>query len=139
MRWSSKYTGIGNCERQWGHLKHLKTGKRSHLSARAVEMQSIIYSTARINEARIRELEFENNVTGEASRMWSDDDINFDLMLENFGADTTVLRCLFQGRESSNVGLRIGRRKHSRRMTPCRSPGYCRSTRILFSVTLTIL
>ena len=78
MRWSSKYTGIGNCERQWGHLKHLKTGKRSHLSSRAAEMQSIIYSTARINEARIRELEFENNVAGEASTY--------------FDVDTTVLR-----------------------------------------------
>ena len=98
MRWSSKYTGIGNCERQWGHLKHLKTGKRSHLSSRAAEMQSIIYSTARINEARIRELEFENNVAGEASKMWSDDDINFDLMLENFGVDTTVLRSVSRKR-----------------------------------------
>ena len=98
MRWSSKYTGIGNCERQWGHLKHLKTGKRSHLSSRAAEMQSIIYSTARINEARIWELEFENNVAGEASMMWSDDDVNFDLMLENFGVDTTVLRSVSRKR-----------------------------------------
>jgi hypothetical protein len=98
MRWGGKYTGIGNCERAWGHLKHLKNGKRKHLSARAVEMQSIIYTTARINEARIRELEFENHVSGDASRMWSDDDINFDLQLENFGVDTTVLRSVSRNR-----------------------------------------
>ena len=98
MRWSSKYTGIGNCERAWGDLKHLKTGKRKHLGARAVEMQSIIYTTARITEARVWEVEFEKHVTGEASRMWSDDDINFDLQLENFGVDTTVLRSVSRKR-----------------------------------------
>ena len=55
-------------------------------------MQSIIYTTARITEARIQDLECDNNVSGDANRIWSDDDINFDLQLENFGVDTTVLR-----------------------------------------------
>ncbi len=37
-----------------GGVKHLKMGKHKHLGTRATKMQSIIYTNARIDEARIR-------------------------------------------------------------------------------------
>ncbi len=94
----SKVTGIGSCERAWGDVKHIKTGKRKHLSARATEMQSIIYTTARIGAARIKAAQYEGIVAVPGSGMWNDDDINFDLDLENFGVDTSVLRSVSRNR-----------------------------------------
>ena len=50
----SKILGIGPAERAWGTVKHLKTNKRAHLSSGRVEKQAILYSTARIEEARLK-------------------------------------------------------------------------------------
>ena len=41
----SKPLGIGEAERNWGAVKHLKTDKRSHLSADAVRMQTTIFAS----------------------------------------------------------------------------------------------
>ena len=98
MKSTSKRGGIGPCERAWGGIKHIKSGKRKHLSAKTTEMQGIIYCTARIDESRIRASEADAILPSSASLMWTDDDINFDLQLENFGVDTTVLRSVSRNR-----------------------------------------
>jgi hypothetical protein len=69
-RSTSKRIGIGSAERSWGDVKHLKSGKRSHLSGRTTEQQAILYSTARITDARIAH----NDATG-SGEMFGDDDI----------------------------------------------------------------
>ena len=53
-RSTSNHLGIGSAERSWGDVKHLKTDKRSHLSADKTEKQSVLYTTARIEEARMK-------------------------------------------------------------------------------------
>ena len=98
MRTTSKVTGIGAAERSWGDVKQIKSMKRVHLSARATEMQAVIYTTARITEARLRERAYENALLTTASQMWTDDDVNFDLQLENFGVETTVLQSVSRNR-----------------------------------------
>ena len=49
-----KILGISPPERAWGAVKHLKTDKRAHLSSGRVEKQAILYSIARIKEARLK-------------------------------------------------------------------------------------
>ena len=39
----SKIVGMGSAERNWGDVKHLKSEKRSHLSAEATEKQATIF------------------------------------------------------------------------------------------------
>ena len=73
-RTTSKITGIGPGERAWGDVKHLKTGKRAALSGAKTEKQSILFTTARINAARLRRSEMEKiDAKGQGS-MWGDDD-----------------------------------------------------------------
>ena len=74
-RYTSKQTGIGPCERSWGDVKELKSGKRSNLGGDAVEKQAILYTTARISEARIKRGELEKNDASGPDAMWGDDDI----------------------------------------------------------------
>ena len=45
-RGCSKLTGMGNAERNWAAVKHLKDGKRSHLSPAMVTMQATVYGAA---------------------------------------------------------------------------------------------
>jgi hypothetical protein len=91
VRTTSKVLGIGPAERAWGDVKHLKDGKRSHLSADATEKQSVLYTTARITEARITRHHFEALDYQGPSAMWGEDDVNFDLQLESFGIDSAAL------------------------------------------------
>jgi hypothetical protein len=51
----SKPLGCGQAERNWGALKHLKTGKRSHLSNEKAEKQATIYGSACIEKMRAKE------------------------------------------------------------------------------------
>ena len=74
-RYTSKQTGIGPCERVWGDVKEMKSGKRSHLSGDAVEKQAVLYTTARISEARIKRHELERIDASGPDAMWGDDDI----------------------------------------------------------------
>lgn len=91
-RTTSKLLGIGSAERSWGDVKHLKTGKRSHLSGSKIEKQAILYSTARITEARIKRAAMEGIEASPHDAMWGDDDLKFDLQLESFGVDTSQLK-----------------------------------------------
>lgn len=49
----SKILGIGSAERSWGDVKHLKTNKRSHLSAENIKKQATIYGAYCIEKADI--------------------------------------------------------------------------------------
>ena len=80
----SALLGIGVAERSWGAVKQLKSGNRSHLGAEATRMQATIFGAACIDRARI--LRVEKELTKE---LWNDDDVEFQLGLENFAADET--------------------------------------------------
>lgn len=53
-RVTSKILGIGSAERAWGDVKHLKTGKRSHLGYANIEKASIVYGQSCLGKARIK-------------------------------------------------------------------------------------
>ena len=75
----SKILGIGSAERAWGDVKHLKTNKRSHLSADRVNKQATIFGASCMLEATLkRELPktFEYDSTWKPVRLWTEDDSN---------------------------------------------------------------
>ena len=74
-RVTSKGCGIGACERAWGDTKHIKSGKRSNLSGRSVEKRAVLYTSARINDARIRRKTMERIDTVKPTAMFGDDDM----------------------------------------------------------------
>ena len=57
------------------YAKHMKSGKHSHLSGDAVDKQSVLYTTSRISEARVRREEMERIDAPGPNAMWGDDDI----------------------------------------------------------------
>ena len=67
-RTTFKITGIGPGEREWGYLKHLNTSKRVRLSGEKTEKLAILYTTARINEARLNNEFWKGFSTGNRSR-----------------------------------------------------------------------
>jgi hypothetical protein len=79
----SKPLGCGQAERNWGAVKQLKSGKRSHMSAEKVERQATIYGAACIEKARSVRAAEERNGTVVEFR-WTDEDIAFELGLEDF-------------------------------------------------------
>ena len=80
---TSKNAGIGMCERNWGDVKEIKSGKRSGLSGDSTEKRALIYATARVKEARLRKMakqgKNEDNVELE------DRDLSFEKDLEKVG------------------------------------------------------
>jgi hypothetical protein len=83
----SKIIGIGSAERGWGDVKHLKTEKRSHLGAKAVQMQATIYGSSCTELAKVkRDLKREDGVHAD-QLFWNDDDLAKDLGLEKFGEE----------------------------------------------------
>ena len=71
-------------------MKHIKSGYSSHIEAEQTEKQSMIYTTARVEEARVM-AESMKNATGHREIAWTDDDTSFDLQLEKFGVNTIAL------------------------------------------------
>ncbi len=49
----SKRLGIGAAERSWSDVKSIKCNKRSNLGGESLEKRAILYTTARLNEAKI--------------------------------------------------------------------------------------
>lgn len=78
----SALLGIGIAERSWGAVKHLKSGCRSHLGSEAIKMQATIFGSACIEKARVLKAEKELSM-----ELWNDNDVEFQLGLENFTAD----------------------------------------------------
>jgi hypothetical protein len=79
----SKPLGCGLAERNWGALKHLKTGKRSHLSGEKAQMQATVFGAACMERSRVIKAGEESNGVVVESR-WTDEDIGLDLGLENW-------------------------------------------------------
>jgi hypothetical protein len=89
---TSKLCGIGPAERSWGGVKQIKTGQRSHLSGESTEKRSIIYISSKVEQARIYRDKMEKIDATGRDAMFGDEDIAFDLHLEQFGVNTAALR-----------------------------------------------
>jgi hypothetical protein len=74
-RTTSNVLGIGPCERNWGDVKNIKTGKRSHMSGEATEKRAILYSSALMAEGRIKRETAEKLDGRTVSNMFNDDDM----------------------------------------------------------------
>ena len=53
VRETSKIIGMGSAERHWGDLKHINYGKSLHISTDNTEKQSMIYTKARFDKAKV--------------------------------------------------------------------------------------
>ena len=87
-RVTSKNGGIGVCERGWGDVKYIADGKRFNLGE-SIEDRAIIYTTARLKEARIRNEVAKPN-DGEVG--FEDNDLDFDTNLAKFGVSVGHLK-----------------------------------------------
>ena len=74
-RVTSKVLGIGAAERSWGALKDIKSGHRAHMGEESVEMRTILYTTARINDARNMQAARERLDAPSEDALFGDDDI----------------------------------------------------------------
>ncbi len=59
----------------WGKVKDTKTGNCSHMSEANMKMGAIVYSTARMNDARIRNKATERLDAPVESAIFVDDDV----------------------------------------------------------------
>ncbi len=89
---TSKLCGIGPTERSWEGVKQIKDGVRSHLGGESTEKRSVIYVTAEIHEARMRQHQMEKLDATGPDATFGDDDINFDLQLKKFGVNIGILK-----------------------------------------------
>ena len=73
----SKLAGIGAAERSWGwgDVKHIKSGKRSHISVASIEKRAILYTSARVTESRIRNSHMEKVTATGPNALFGDDDM----------------------------------------------------------------
>ena len=83
-RVTSKNAGIGMCERNWGDVKEIKSGKRSGLSGDSTEKRALIYTTARVKEAILRKMARHDK--NEDNVEFEDRDLSFKRDLEKVGA-----------------------------------------------------
>ena len=74
-RKTSEGLGIGEAEHQWGAVKEIKSGKRCHLGGMSTEKHAIVFSTARVEEARIKQKAMERIDAEGKGAMFCDDDI----------------------------------------------------------------
>ena len=69
-------------------MKQIKTGKQSHLSGASTEKRSILFVSAMVTHSCIKSDRLEGlNGRGDT---FGDEDINFNLQLEKFGADLEI-------------------------------------------------
>ena len=83
---------LGPAKRSWGGVKQVKDGVRSHVGGESTEKRSVIYVTAKIQESRMHQHQMEKVDAHGKYAMFGEDDINFDLKLEKFGVDTSILK-----------------------------------------------
>ena len=103
----SKPLGCGNAERNWGALKHLKNGKRAHLSADKAQKQATVFGAASIDRSRAIQAAEESNGVLLESR-WTDADIAFQVGLENWDGMPGDVPVPVAPKRLSRHGLRIG-------------------------------
>ncbi len=71
-------------------MKQVKKDKRSHLSGESTEKRSVVYISAKQQEAKLLREKMEKIIASGPNAMFGDDDMNFDLQLEQFGVDTNA-------------------------------------------------
>lgn len=74
-RVTSKTLGIGPCERNWAAVKNIKTGKRVHLGGDSLEKRAVLYASALIHDARIKQKSNENIEASGPNALFCDDDL----------------------------------------------------------------
>jgi hypothetical protein len=94
---SSVHSCVGICRvlcniRNWGGVKQIKDGVRSHLGCESTEKRSAIYVTAKIQEARMCQHQMKKLDATGPDATFGDNDINFDLQLEKFGVNMGILK-----------------------------------------------
>ena len=72
---TSKILGMGPCERNWGGVMGIKTGNKVRICGESINKRAIIYTSALVNEARIRKEAKERIDAKGSSMMFSDDDM----------------------------------------------------------------
>ena len=96
-RVTSKIIGIGSAERSWGDVKHLKSGKRSHILGKTLDKQATIYGRSCVEVARIkRDLKRKDNIH-EENLFFDDEDLAEILKIPN-----EALKKLFPRRRTFN-------------------------------------
>jgi hypothetical protein len=102
----SKIVGMGSAERNWGDVKYLKSEKRSHLSADAVEKQATIFGASCMADARIEREKVQSSTT-ERYKFWDEDDFDseFDMLIpvSNTLPKKRVLKCYFEEWEEEHL------------------------------------
>jgi hypothetical protein len=102
----SKIVGMGSAERNWGDVKHLKSEKRSHLSAEAIEKQATIYGVSCMMDAQIEREKVQSNST-DPYKFWDEDDFDreFDMLSSNGTSSSTkrILKCYFEPWEQEHI------------------------------------
>jgi hypothetical protein len=86
----SKPLGCGNAERNWGNFKHLKSGKRSHLSGDKSQKQSTVFGAASLERTRTTHRGEEHGGFLVETR-WTDADLESDMGLESWDASFAPL------------------------------------------------
>ena len=81
---------IGACERSWGDVKEIKSGKRSKLGCESTEKHAIIYTTAQVEEARLKRAAREEGRVEEIA--FKDQDLEFDKELRRAGVEIKDLK-----------------------------------------------
>ena len=66
---------MGTAERSWGDVKTIKAGKQLYMGDKSPEMRAIIYTTAKVNEARIRQHALERIDCSDPDALFGDADI----------------------------------------------------------------
>ena len=75
-------------ERSWGDVKTIKSGNISSLGSDISEKQSILYTSACIEEARIGKTRSQmDSKDGSHSQYWNDEDHAFEYKLEQWGVE----------------------------------------------------
>ena len=117
-RVTSKMLGIGSAERSWGDVKTIKSGKRSALGSDISEKQSIVYTSACIEEARIgRNLYHIDSKDVSHSHSWNCEDHAFGYQLYQWGVEklfqnsdeeiTRELKMYIEYRETLHIKSKI--------------------------------
>jgi hypothetical protein len=89
---TSKLCGIGPAERGWAAVKTVKNLKKYHLGSESTEKRSVIYITAKQQEASLNLAQNEKLDAKGPNAMFCDDNINFDLQLEMWDVDPDGLK-----------------------------------------------
>ena len=94
-RVTSKVLGICVAERSWGDVNIIKSRKRSAIISDVSEKQSIVYTSACIESARIEQYHSDRQIyDNSSSHTWNEEGDAFDQQLYKWGAERVFSDCL---------------------------------------------